>query len=101
MVLTNHLTSGLHMAREGHMTLGEVFRQMSIDSSTHHYTTMDKLVALGYDKEDAMTLTIFNSLRVDPDNEFVRMFIDLVTPDQIEIEDRHSDTLHKNIKEDD
>lgn len=100
MVLTNHLASGLHMAREGHMPLETVFHQMSEDSSTHHYVTMDKLIKLGYSPADAMAITIFNSLKTDPDNELVKTFIDMVTPDPIEIEDRYVDALHKD-KEDD
>lgn len=96
MVLTNHLTSGLHMAREGHMPLEVIFHQMSEDSGTHHYVTMDKLTALGYSPADAMSITIFNSLKTDPNNELIRTFIDMVTPDPIEIEDRYEDLINEN-----
>lgn len=96
MVLTNHLTSGLHMAREGHIPLEVVFKQMSKDSSTYHYVTMDKLIKLGYSPANAMAITIFNTLKTDPDNEFVKTFIDMVTPDPIEIEDRFYDLLCEN-----
>jgi hypothetical protein len=85
MVFAKHLSSELEMARSGHKPLEDVFYELSQSQATWHHVSMDRAMEAGFNKSQAMIITILNSIKNEPKSDLVSVFTDMAIPSELEL----------------